>query len=157
MLPKIISSQFCGKAVCDQRSRDRVKTFDMGNAYTRMQSETSEDETVGQSQKRNDTIVIFHKIGMGHFKEWYNNSRYFDLEPPWEIDVKLYVGGLTYAANLTVDISKIRGSDQIRVRIINESSFEICLGGEVYCVEGKIKSKFLRRPTHAHAILHLGA
>ena len=121
----------------------------MGNVYTRMQSETSEDENAGQSQKRNDAIVFFHKIVMGDFKEWYNTSRYFAVDTPVRKDVKLDVGQ-TKKANLTVNIIKSRGSDdQIRVQIINASDFEICLGGEVYCVEGEIRHKIMsaRTPT----------
>ena len=119
----------------------------MGNVYTRMQSETSEDENARQSQKRNDAIVVLHKIVMGDFKEWYNTSRYFAVETPVRKDVKLDVGQ-TKKANLTVNIIKSRGSDdQIRVQIINASDFEICLGGEVYLVEGEIRHKIMRART----------
>ena len=146
ILPKIISSQFCGGR-CEISGAETVKTFDMGNVYTRMQSETSEDENARQSQKRNDAIVVFHKIVMGDFKEWYNTSRYFAVETPVRKDVKLDVGQ-TKKANLTVNIIKSRGSDdQIRVQIINASDFEICLGGEVYLVEGEIRHKIMRART----------
>ena len=122
----------------------------MGNMYTRLQSQSVSsangapyvEARVEQSSTRNDAIVVYYEIGMGDFKKWYNAARYFNVESPVRKHAILDVG-MTEMANLTINISKGGGSDQIRIEIINASKFEICLGGEIYCVEGRIRPRFI--------------
>ena len=120
----------------------------MGNMYSRLQSVSSAngapdvEERVEQSSTRNDAIVVYYEMGMDDFKKWYNTARYFNVESVVRKYANLEVG-MTKEANLNINISKGGGSDQIRIEIINKSEFEICLGGEIYCVEGRIRPKII--------------
>ena len=124
----------------------------MGNMYTRLQSVSSVSGApdveagfgVGQSSSRNEAIVIFYEIVMDDFQKWYNAARYFNAGSLVRKHANLDVG-MTEKANLTINITKSGGSDQnqVRIEIINASKFEICLGGEIYCVEGKIRPKLI--------------
>ena len=76
--------------------RDKVNK--MGNIYTRLQSESSDngapnaDARVGKSSTRNDAIVVYGEVTMGDFKKWYNGARYFNAESLERRSVNLDVG-----------------------------------------------------------------